>query len=65
MWDTAETTRNTVTHDMPCSQCGHATHTYLPCSDECACVPSWLGAVAGDPRLTGAVAAGVGVPEAA
>jgi hypothetical protein len=39
MWDTAEMTRTTIAHDMPCSECGHATHTYLPCSDECHCVP--------------------------
>jgi hypothetical protein len=42
MWDTAETSSTHVTHDMPCPQCGHATHTFLPCSDECACVPRWL-----------------------
>lgn len=31
-----------ATHDMPCQQCGHATHSYLPCSDSCDCVPAWL-----------------------
>lgn len=41
MWDTA-TTKPTVAHlphDMSCTRCGHAAHTYLPCSDTCACVP--------------------------
>lgn len=28
------------THDMPCPQCQHAAHTYLPCSDSCACPPT-------------------------
>jgi hypothetical protein len=42
MWDNAERTSTHLTHDMPCTQCGHATHTYLPCSDECSCVPRWL-----------------------
>ena len=42
MWDTA-TTKRTATHlphDMPCTRCGHPSHTYLPCSDTCACVPT-------------------------
>lgn len=42
MWDTVETNR-TVTHlphDMPCVRCGHASHTFLPCSDTCGCVPA-------------------------
>ncbi|MCF6377732.1 hypothetical protein L2K70_08950 [Nocardioides KLBMP 9356] len=41
MWDTVETNtgRGSVhlSHDLPCSECGHARHTYLPCSDTCAC----------------------------
>lgn len=28
-----------LSHDRPCSACGHAAHTFLPCSDSCACVP--------------------------
>ena len=28
-----------LSHDLPCSQCGHAMHTYLPCSDTCGCTP--------------------------
>jgi hypothetical protein len=47
MWDTVRKTRFTLSHDMPCRECGHAAHTYLPCSDACVCVPSWL-------QLTGA-----------
>lgn len=43
-----------LSHDRPCTACGHAAHTYLPCSDTCACVP---------PRAPGslAVSAGEGV----
>lgn len=39
MWDTVETTRTHLSHDMPCPRCGHAAHTYLTCSDRCGCVP--------------------------
>ena len=39
MWDTIETTSTHLSHDMPCSRCGHATHSYLACSDSCDCVP--------------------------
>lgn len=28
-----------LTHDLPCAACGHARHTYLACSDTCACQP--------------------------
>jgi hypothetical protein len=45
MWDNAERTTTNLSHDMPCTQCGHATHSYLPCSDECDCVPTWLADV--------------------
>lgn len=31
-----------ITHDMPCQQCGHAGHSYLPCSDACDCRPAWI-----------------------
>ncbi len=34
MWDTATTS----SHDRPCVGCDHGQHTYLPCSDSCACV---------------------------
>lgn len=41
MWDTAKSdpTVTHLPHDMQCVRCGHASHTYLPCSDSCACVP--------------------------
>ncbi len=37
MWNTDRTNEQHLTHDLPCSGCGHAVHTYLPCSDSCAC----------------------------
>lgn len=47
MWDTVETSHRSgsgstsehLSHDLPCRRCGHAVHTYLACSDTCACVP--------------------------
>ena len=42
MWDTVETNSTHLAHDMPCPKCGHAIHTYLPCSDICDCVATWL-----------------------
>ena len=39
MWDTAPSGQHTISHDRPCPACGHAAHTYLPCSDRCACTP--------------------------
>ena len=42
MWDTVETQSNPLSHEMPCHGCGHAMHTYLPCSDGCDCAPTWL-----------------------
>ena len=49
MWDTIESDRLHLSHDLPCPQCGHATHTYLPCSETCDCarsvLPGTLGAV--------------------
>ena len=38
MWDTVQTNRLYLSHDLPCPRCGHAVHTYLACSDTCACV---------------------------
>jgi hypothetical protein len=29
-----------LSHDLPCLRCGHATHTFLPCGENCACPPS-------------------------
>lgn len=44
MWDTVETSAGSGTvhlsHDLPCSRCGHAVHTFLACSDTCDCVPA-------------------------
>jgi hypothetical protein len=37
MWDTVDTTGTHLSHDMPCASCGHAQHSYLPCSDTCSC----------------------------
>jgi hypothetical protein len=41
MWDTAEHTGrgSRLSHDRPCAACGHATHTFLACSETCACEP--------------------------
>jgi hypothetical protein len=39
MWDTVEQTSRHLSHEMPCTACGHGPHTYLPCSDTCDCVP--------------------------
>ncbi len=41
MWDTADTSssREHLSHDLPCSRCGHAVHTFLACSDTCDCEP--------------------------
>lgn len=54
MWDTVESTRGMLTHDMPCPHCGHAPHTYLPCSVECHCVPARLNDDTGTPVLAAA-----------
>jgi hypothetical protein len=40
MWDTVQTSQEYLSHDLPCLRCGHAAHTYLACSDTCACVPA-------------------------
>ena len=37
MWDTVQTSELHLSHDLPCPQCGHGAHSYLPCSDSCAC----------------------------
>ena len=41
MWDTLQDERlsSHLTHDLPCGRCGHAVHTFLACSDTCACEP--------------------------
>ena len=43
MWTTdltTSTTRQHLSHDLPCPACGHAVHTYLACSDTCGCAPT-------------------------
>jgi hypothetical protein len=54
MWDTVQTNRLHLSHDIPCPRCGHAVHTYLACSDTCACVltvlPGNTDHAAGRPR---------------
>lgn len=54
MWDTVESfTGSQLSHDRPCGTCGHALHSYLPCSDSCDCTPSLApGAAAPGHRLT-------------
>jgi hypothetical protein len=43
MWDTVdENNGQHLSHDMACSSCGHAQHTYLACGDTCSCVPAGL-----------------------
>ena len=40
MWDTVTDERKAhLSHEMPCTACGHAPHSFLPCSDSCECVP--------------------------
>lgn len=39
MWDTVDVSSTHLSHDMPCARCGHATHSYLACSDHCDCAP--------------------------
>ena len=39
MWDTVENSGRHLSHEMPCIECGHAPHTFLPCSDTCDCTP--------------------------
>ena len=49
MWDTVieQKTRH-LSHEMPCTACGHAPHSFLPCSDTCDCTPpSVPGAASG------------------
>lgn len=51
MWDIVETSSAHLSHDLPCTRCGHAIHTYLACSDACRCEPAVMpGAV---PALVG------------
>lgn len=40
MWIAEQTSRTHLSHDRPCPYCGHALHTFLPCSETCRCVPT-------------------------
>ena len=40
MWDTVQTSEFHLSHDLPCTRCGHAPHVYLACGDTCDCVPA-------------------------
>lgn len=51
MWDTVTTSSGHLSHDLPCSRCGHAIHSYLACSDTCACEPALMPGVV--PALVG------------
>ena len=42
VWDIVETDRSRLSHDLPCFVCGHAGHTFLACSDTCACTSAPL-----------------------
>jgi hypothetical protein len=42
MWDSVQTDQSHLSHDLPCSRCGHPAHTFLACSDTCDCVPADL-----------------------
>ncbi|WP_168929558.1 hypothetical protein [Nocardioides sp. GY 10127] len=37
MWDTVQTNEQHLSHDRPCTKCGHEMHVYLPCDDACGC----------------------------
>jgi hypothetical protein len=52
MWDTVQSYRDHLSHDMPCQRCGHALHTFLSCGDACDCRPSLMP---GEPALASAV----------
>ena len=48
MWDTVESSGRHLSHEMPCTECGHAPHTFLPCSETCDCTPRPMpGSVSG------------------
>jgi hypothetical protein len=47
MWDNVTECGDHLSHDRPCLDCGHALHTFLPCSDECACRPAFVPGLVG------------------
>lgn len=50
MWDTVDSAPGSfsghLSHDLPCQQCGHAAHRYLPCDRDCGCQPALVAALA-------------------
>lgn len=40
MWETVPIVDVHMSHDLPCPQCGHPAHSYLPCGDACDCTRS-------------------------
>ena len=48
MWNTDITGTTNLSRELPCLRCGHAPHTYLPCSDTCDCEPAEMP---GEPTL--------------
>jgi hypothetical protein len=51
MWDTIESETVHLSHDLPCPQCGHGVHTYLPCSETCDCARSAMPGMSGSVHL--------------
>lgn len=47
MWDTVSETATPLSHEMPCPWCGHSTHSFLECSDSCACA-GWRSLIGPD-----------------
>lgn len=39
MFSTETPGRTSLSRELPCLRCGHAPHSYLPCSDTCDCGP--------------------------
>lgn len=37
MFDGPDDTHSGLSHNLPCPECGHELHPFLPCSDVCAC----------------------------
>ncbi|MCB1301828.1 MAG: hypothetical protein KDB28_11405, partial [Tetrasphaera sp.] len=48
MWEYDEQPARVLSHDLPCLECGHAAHRFLPCDAACECasspVPGWYDA---------------------
>jgi hypothetical protein len=42
MWDTVQTNEQHLSHDLPCLRCGHASHPFLGCWDDCDCTPALM-----------------------